>query len=45
MKEKKVPKTAVGKRVVVCPECKKEIEVRSGVFAHNTLTRHLKEHR
>jgi hypothetical protein len=31
-------------RVVICPECKKEIEVRSG-FAHHTLARHMKEHR
>jgi hypothetical protein len=30
-------------RRVICPECKKEIEVRSG-FAHFTLTRHMKEH-
>ena len=30
-------------RRVICPECKKEIEVRSG-FAHFTLTRHIKEH-
>jgi len=44
MKEKKVPKTAVANRVVICPQCKKEIEVRSG-FAHYTLTRHLKEHK
>lgn len=31
-------------RRVVCPECKKEIEVRSG-FAHFTLVRHMKEHK
>jgi hypothetical protein len=31
-------------RVVICPECKKEVEVRSG-FAHATLTRHMKEHK
>ena len=31
-------------RVVICPECKKEIEVRSG-FAHFTLVRHMKEHK
>ncbi len=31
-------------RVVICPECKKEIEVRSG-FAHHTLVRHMKEHK
>ena len=31
-------------RVVICPECKKEIEVRSG-FAHFTLTNHQKEHK
>ena len=40
-----MPKTATAaNRVVICPECKKEIEVRSG-FAHATLTRHMKEHR
>ena len=39
-----MPKTATAaNRVVICPECKKEIEVRSG-FAHATLTRHMKEH-
>jgi len=32
-------------RVVVCPECKKEIEVRSGNFAHHTLARHIREHK
>lgn len=31
-------------RRVICPECKKEIEVRSG-FAHFTLVRHMKEHK
>lgn len=31
-------------RVVICPECKREIEVRSD-FAYMTLTRHLKEHK
>jgi|FreactTroBogLake_1042271.scaffolds.fasta_scaffold03165_10 hypothetical protein len=30
-------------RIVICPECKRDIEVRSG-FAHFTLNRHLKEH-
>ena len=39
-----MPKTATAaNRVVICPECKKEVEVRSG-FAHATLTRHMKEH-
>lgn len=28
-------------RAVICPNCKAEVEVRSG-FAHMTLTRHLK---
>ena len=28
-------------KAVICPECKEEIEVRSG-FAHMTLSRHLK---
>lgn len=32
-------------RVVVCPQCKKELEVRSGIFAHQTLSRHMKEHK
>lgn len=32
-------------RVVICTECKKEIEVRSG-FAHHTLSNHKsKEHK
>ena len=31
-------------RIIVCPECKKEIEVRSD-FAYMTLNRHLKEHK
>jgi hypothetical protein len=31
-------------KIVICPECKKEIEVRSD-FAHMTLNRHLKEHK
>jgi hypothetical protein len=29
------------KRIVVCPICHKEIEVRSG-FAHQTLSNHIK---
>lgn len=37
-------KTMSANRVVICPECKKEIEVRSG-FAHYTLARHIKEHK
>jgi hypothetical protein len=33
-------------RVVICPTCKKEIEVRSGIMANETLNRHiLKEHK
>jgi hypothetical protein len=28
------------KRVVVCDVCNKEIEVRSGIFASDTLLRH-----
>lgn len=31
-------------RQVVCPICGKELEVRSGIFAHQTLARHMKEH-
>jgi hypothetical protein len=32
-------------RVVICPECKREIEVRSG-FASDTLNNHMrKEHK
>lgn len=31
-------------KIVICPECKKEIEVRSD-FAYMTLNRHLKEHK
>lgn len=37
-------KTMSANRVVICPVCKKEIEVRSG-FAHHTLARHIKEHK
>ena len=32
-------------RQVVCPICNKEVEVRDGIFAHQTLTRHMKEHK
>jgi len=39
-----VSKVMSANRVVICPECKKEIEVRSG-FAHFTLVRHMKEHK
>ena len=31
-------------RYVVCDLCKKEIELRWGIFGHDTLARHLKEH-
>ena len=35
-----------GNRYIVCPECNKEIEVRWGIFAHDTLSRHRKaEHK
>jgi uncharacterized protein YbaR (Trm112 family) len=34
----------MAKRVVICPTCKKELEVRSGIFAHQTLYRHMKAH-
>ena len=33
--------TRLSNRVVICPECKAELEVRSG-FAHKTLYNHLK---
>ena len=29
-------------KVVVCEKCNKNIEVRWGIFAHDTLSRHLK---
>jgi hypothetical protein len=33
-------------RAVTCDICKKDIEVRWGIFAHDTLTRHKKaEHK
>lgn len=32
-------------KVVICNICKKEIEVRWGIFAHDTLSRHMKEHK
>jgi hypothetical protein len=31
-------------RIVSCSTCKKEIEVRWGIFAHHTLKRHENEH-
>lgn len=31
-------------RQVTCPICQRDIDVRSG-FAHETLTRHIKEHK
>lgn len=36
----------VAQRHVVCDMCKKEIELRWGIFAHDTLSRHKKaEHK
>lgn len=32
-------------RVVICDICNKEIELRWGIFAHDTLGRHKKEHK
>lgn len=32
-------------KVVICDKCGKEIQVRWGIFAHDTLSRHKKEHR
>lgn len=32
----------MSKRVVVCDICKKEIELRWGIFAHDSLSRHRK---
>lgn len=32
-------------KIVVCKICSKEIEVRWGIFAHDTLNRHMKEHK
>ena len=32
-------------KFIICDICKKEIEVRSGIFAHDTLNRHMKEHK
>lgn len=31
-------------RVVICTTCGRELEVRWGIFAHQTLSRHMKEH-
>jgi hypothetical protein len=31
-------------RVAICDQCGKELEVRWGIFAHQTLSRHMKEH-
>lgn len=36
---------SMANRVVVCSICKKEIELRWGIFAHDTLNRHMKEHK
>jgi hypothetical protein len=36
--------TAVN-RIAVCSICNKEIEVRWGIFANSTLSRHMKEHK
>lgn len=35
----------VSSRVVICDACKKEIELRWGIFGHETLNRHMKEHK
>jgi len=32
-------------RTVICDKCSKELEVRWGIFAHQTLSRHMKEHK
>jgi len=32
-------------RVVVCDMCGKELEVRWSIFAHQTLSRHIREHK
>lgn len=32
-------------KVVICQICNKEVEVRWGIFAHDTLSRHMKEHK
>jgi len=32
-------------RSVVCDKCGKEIQVRWGIFAYNTLSRHMREHK
>jgi len=32
-------------RVVICEMCGKELEVRWGIFAHDTLSRHVREHK
>ena len=37
-------KTMAANKVVICPVCSKEIEVRLG-FANTTLSRHIKEHK
>jgi hypothetical protein len=36
----------MAERLVVCDKCGKEIELRWGIFAHDTLSRHYKlEHK
>jgi predicted nucleic-acid-binding Zn-ribbon protein len=32
-------------KYIVCPKCGREIEVRWGIMANETLSRHMKEHK
>ena len=32
-------------RSIVCPVCNKEWELRWGIFGHDSLSRHMKEHK
>jgi hypothetical protein len=32
-------------KIIICEICSKHIVVRWGIFAHDTLNRHLKEHK
>jgi predicted nucleic acid-binding Zn ribbon protein len=32
-------------RTLQCPQCNKEWELRWGIFAHDSISRHMKEHK
>jgi len=32
-------------RIIICPDCKKEWELRWGIMANESLARHMKDHK